>query len=98
MSRANLLNFLKEEGRPLLEYGSAEFGVDKDHAMQFLKMLERGNLHPLGIEIWRYTGDWYSCDVMSGWYSSKSVTSIDEARRYLKNIDAEAQDVFTIQF
>lgn len=94
----NLPGFLKSNGQLLLEYGSSEYGVSKEHALEFLDMLELDGLPPLGVEIWRYDNNWYSCDVMSGWYSTNPANAISDARRFLRKARIKSGDVFTIQF
>jgi len=98
---ADVLRYIKENGVSLTSYGSAEFGLCKNDAMEVLKMLCERKQVILGIEVWRHIGDYFTIDSLDGWYSS-SENSKDEnnksAMNFVQNADIVEDDLLTIQF
>lgn len=54
----------------------------------------------LGIEIWRGSDSRFSLDSLDGWHSNaqKAATPNVDALRYLKEVAAGPEDLFTVQF
>ena len=95
-----LLAFLEEHGQPLLEYGSAERGLVRAHALTFIGLLRTNHCRLLGVELWRLAGDRLEQDISEIWYSKASdpEARYRDVEHYFRRVEAGPGDVFAIQF
>lgn len=99
-SNCSLSTFLKTRGVPLTDYGSAEFGVSRSDAIDFMELLCETGKHPLGIEVWRQLGNKFKIDSLGGWYSDGVDIEEDRnaAKDFIRNAELADDDLLTIQF
>jgi hypothetical protein len=92
--------FLRQRGVALEEYGSAEFAVSKADALLFLDMLDASGVMPLGLEVWKPSGDRLDIDALSGWYAEgkNQYENAESARAFLLSELVSETDMLTIQF
>ena len=97
---SELLAFLEEHGRSLIEYGSAERGLAAGDAHAFVELLQTNHVPLLGIELWRATDGGLELDIQEIWYSSHAdVTArYPDAWRYFNRVETGQGDVFADQF
>lgn len=97
---SELLAFLETHGRPLAEFGCAEFGLSFEDAHSFVDLLYAKSVSLLGIEIWRNSGSSYTLNGLEVWYPvhDNAQTRYQDALQYLASIEAGPSDVFAIQF
>ena len=98
--RAEFLTFQQTHGRHLIEYGSAEYGVNITDARALLELLATKGVPVLGIEIWREVNGHYRLkgqETLVPVPGDAAVAHLD-ALQYLANINAGQNDVFGIQF
>jgi len=97
---SELLAFLKERGRSLAEYGSAELGLAPADALAFMALLRANHVPLLGIELWRSTGDRLELDISEIWYTNQPEVAdrYAHAQHYFNRVEIRQGDVFTVQF
>ena len=95
-----LLAFLEERGRPLIEFGSAERGLQYADALTFIELLRVNAVSLLGVELWRVVGDRLEIDITEIWYSNTSdaASAYKDVDQYFNRVKKASGDVFAIQF
>lgn len=95
-----LSSFLQSHGVCLMDYGSAEFGVSRNNAINFVELLNENGIYPLGIEIWKRYGDKYNIDSLGGWYSIGTNLEANRAAAidFLRKSIMSDNDLLTIQY
>jgi hypothetical protein len=99
-SHSEILAFRQERGLPLIEHGSADYGLHVADAIALTQMLSDQHLPILGIEIWRSTGGRYRLhgqEVLVPIPGEPSI-SLADALHYFSTIHRGPDDLFTIQF
>lgn len=92
--------FLISNGRSLMDFGSAEFGLPRKKSILFAELLTERKILILGIEVWRVYEGGYKIDGFSGWYSNGVDVEIsnNDALDFIKSLNLSEGDLLTIQF
>ena len=92
--------FLSHHGISLVDYGSAEMGLNGDQAIKFVSLLQAHGVFPLGIEVWRKHGNGWRIDSTGGWFVDdlRGEDAVADALKFLGEVDAVDRTVFTVQF
>jgi hypothetical protein len=95
-----IFDFVKNNGKELSDFGSAERGLSAAQAYSLFKLMREKKVCPLGIEVWRHEGNGYTIDSLGGWYADCNdiVECIDDAEKFVKFAEISMEDLLTIQF
>ena len=93
-----LLAFMEQHGVSLGDAGVSYRGLDQDAALEFLALLARHNVVPLGLDVWRHTPRGYSMESLAGWACSSSGTAHKEAHGVVAAARLGPRDVVSFQY
>jgi|GEM_PF-5799489 len=95
-----LNKFLMEHGIHLEQFGSAEYGLSKSNALDFIKLVRINNRCVLGIEVWNLIQNKYVIYSLGGWYckSTNIINCYDDAMEFIMTEHFESNALVTIQF
>ncbi|GAA4998530.1 hypothetical protein FNZ56_12285 [Pseudoluteimonas lycopersici] len=97
--RKNTKLFLEENGRPLAEFWSADYGLNKSDSIRFIDVVRQNNLNVLGVEVWRWKGNRYKMDSLMTWYAIETdvARNLEEVQAFVETVDLDESDLFAIQ-
>jgi len=94
-----LLSYFEQHGVSLGESGVSYRGLPHRAALEFLSLLSRFNVRPLGFDVWRHTPRGYSMDSLAGWASASHAPGAHkEALAALASIQLAPGDVISFQY
>lgn len=98
-AHSSLLAFLGQRGR-FVEEGFPITALTNSDAREFLTLLRKYEIRPLGIELWRKISSGYEVDGAKGWYSEAGSLEADyaDALSYLSSGWLNSNDLFVVQY
>ena len=97
-----ILTFFADHGIDLTAGGSAEKGFTKEEVIELLGLLERQDVKPIGLEVWRRQKDGHlKIDALAGWVPMSSINDaavIAELKEVMAAAERVNPCIFTLQF